>query len=610
MQHEGNRFGLAGSRVCFLALLCGWGLVYVLPAFGVTSGALDPELLEDPRARFIAEYKSDQTAQTGGQVRTVGSLMSCDYQDLQAAIDGANDGDELRLMDETFVGNYYTGKGLKLIGGFQDCTSDSRSGRTRLDGNGVGTTLRITGPLEITVELERLRITNGSATGNGGGIHIKGGGREIVLSNVQVDQNHSDGDGGGIRIQDAPGTALYLLDLSVVVNNSAGGNGGGIACNMGGESSNAWVIFDRGQINDNQGVNGGGVYADNCLMASHAGGLLQGIVGNQASQGGGIFATGGSIVGLIGDSPGFMVPGDPDYPAHVVDNVSDNNGGGVYLDGTETSLLAVDAVISGNEAGFEGGGVYVTGGASAKIERIAQTDCSGIRCSQLKLNSAGLAGAAIRVESGHVELFKTYVHNNGVPEGDIIDGIGGAALVGGTGPASLVTEGIVVHDNSGGTIFHASGAEATIELAWSTLADNQARSAVVGASADGVVDLNSSIVWEDQPTVPLAQVSGSGSGSVNGDCLVAFELDTLSSHVVSIEADPEFVDPVGADYHLQSSSPAVDKCNDFYLPSLTDIDNEPRGVRYHDDSVSPWLFDAGADELQSDVLFRDRFEQP
>lgn len=615
---------MGSLRVCSGICLLLVGLAVQFPDSAMAESAFpqslaDPfaghDIVQDPRARFIAGYSPERPLRQGGQIITVGPLSICDYQDLQEAIDNSGDGDEIRIMSGNFVDNYIIGnKDLKLVGGFVDCAAVAPSSRTTLDGGGDGVTLRIAGAGSAsgqpnTIELLRLRITNGDAVAWGGGVHIRGD-VQVVMSQVRVDQNQTDVDGGGIQIREAPGALLYLLDGSEIDQNLAAGNGGGIACLMDGESERAWIVLDQGSIRENQATHGGGVFADNCLFVSHAGLEFTGILSNEASErGGGVHGTGGSTLGLRGDAPGFLVPGDPDNPAWLSGNVAGSYGGGVYLEGSGTQFLAIDAVFSNNQAGFEGGGLYVTDGAAARIERDEETDCSDSRCSRMRLNSAALAGGAIRVDSSLVEVDKTILSNNSLPEGDIIDGIGAVAMVGGTGPALLAMEGVVIHDNIAGTVLSAAGSNADINVAWSTLADNPARGSIVAASADARIDLLSSIVWQEDSQIPLAQTFGSGDPFVFGDCLVAYDLDSLSNHVISIEADPRFVDPDASDYHLQSDSPAIDFCDDLHAPTLSDIDNQPRGVKYHDGSVSPWFFDAGADELLRDSLFSDRFEQ-
>ena len=92
--------------------------------------------------------------------------------------------------------------------------------------------------------------------------------------------------------------------------------------------------------------NGGGIYVDGGTLIMNAGRVS----GNEASEGGGVYVAGGS----------FTMNGS----ASVSGNHAGENGGGVYVTGSNSSFtMNGSASVSGNETGTYGGGVYVAGGS-------------------------------------------------------------------------------------------------------------------------------------------------------------------------------------------------------------------------------------------------------
>jgi hypothetical protein len=99
-----------------------------------------------------------------------------------------------------------------------------------------------------------------------------------------------------------------------------------------------------------------------------------------------------------------------------------------------------------------------------------------------------------------------------------------------------------------------------------TIVENEA-SGSSGGGVAGSMDLRSSILWANQPNqassyvdIAYSDVQGGWSGTGN------------------IDADPLFVDPAAADYHLQAGSPCIDTADPAYVapPGEVDLDGQRR----------------------------------
>jgi len=569
----------------------------------------------------------------GGAVLVyVGSGPNCDSNDLQATLGSVASGSVIRLENKTFTGNFeIRDKDLTLVGGFDDCTSQTPGFSSTLDatGNSGNTVLDIYqsagdagGPYSVT--LENLNIENGDESSpfeRGGGMQVEGNVR-VDMTDVVVQNNTSSTGGGGIQV--AEGASLVILGDSVIQLNSAE-QGGGIACfgdpTTPGDNQSG-IIIDRALLFNNEARLGGGIYSSNCGVFSHAGGVLQGISGNTASadgsdpgQGGGIYATLSSEIGLIGVSPGFFVPGDPDSPATVSGNTADDRGGGVYLTGDST-MFSIDGVIESNEAGSNGGGIAMNQGGLT-MERGDGTTCQDDPCSRLTGNTAA-AGGALWIDntigpvrggiSNNVEISQTFISGN-TADGNSAsnDGFGSVvSLINGL----LTMEAVVAHNNQGqNSVFQR--AATSMVIAWSTWADATINGTGELLRIEGGISpattttrLWSNIFWQPGEDVVTLDTSSGSQFDLSADCLIANELATLPSATRSVVDDPQFVAPADDDYHISALSPAVDFCDDSNAPQFKDMDEQSRGLDVAPNAIT---FDVGADESLG-FIFSDGFE--
>ncbi len=121
----------------------------------------------------------------------------------------------------------------------------------------------------IDVSINALRVTNGSSSTSGGGIHCLRA--NLSVENVIVANNYTVGFGGGIRCSD--GSTLSLANV-IISGNTALGDGGGISC----WDSHSQLSLVNVTISDNSALYGGGICCDfyaslslfNCILWNNA----------------------------------------------------------------------------------------------------------------------------------------------------------------------------------------------------------------------------------------------------------------------------------------------------------------------------------------------------
>ncbi|HSH04052.1 MAG TPA: choice-of-anchor Q domain-containing protein, partial [Anaerolineae bacterium] len=265
----------------------------------------------------------------------------------------------------------------------------------------------------------------------GGVLYIPTGSR-VLLYDSDVRQGVATVVGGGVRL--FRGT-LVLSGTSRIYNNEAlGGNGGGIAAQLG-----TIVLQDESQVGTevlgNVAVNGGGIYMVTSWLTMTA---ESGIVGNEATEnGGGLYGATGSQIYVAGRIEGNGATG-------VV-----GRGGGVYLlpdSGTPISMIVSAGVIVSNTAGFGGGGVAVVADNSQANIRLNQSD--------LISNTALLGGGAWLMDADSTLVM---AGNSKVSYNRATSGNGGGVFLGG---GALTFGGQVVNNeasSNGGGIFNSGG---------------------------------------------------------------------------------------------------------------------------------------------------------
>ncbi len=576
----------------------------------------------DVEKEFAAFQSNPNDINAPNADRTVGN--GCTYSTIAAAIAAAQPGDRLLIEgDRTFVENISIGIDLTLEGGFDGCATGSTAATT-INGNDAARVITISGD-GVDVTMENLIISNGATTGfaGGGGIYFYSSpiAGTLNLTNVDVYTNTSF-VGGGLYI----GENNQVIGLNVDIYENSALGGGGVYLNGGRAEFSGSSAAASSYIRDNQASVGGGVYGtyygshapllslpsyvdveDNTALTGNGWGggvfmregtvtLADGsdIMSNDALLGGGVYlltstltiASADSEIGdntATGEGGGIYAQGSTinlDEQAELYNNDAgtdgSGSGGGAYLD--DSNLLGDRASIRYNSAGTSGGGVYAGNGSVVDMD-LGGFPCTNVRCSQLTWNTANGYGGGIYGAYSNVYLDNTFVESNTGFYG------GGLYLVYSPSTAAVYNS-LFARNNATAGIGDAMriNASATVIGNGNTLAYNDAGGASTGSAIDlasSSLTLGCSIIWGHNSSINSANQNVSHSDIQGG-----------YAGSSNINVNPLFVSVASQDYHLQNTSPVIDRCPLFSGMS-TDFENDPRPIVISQ-AASP--YDMGADE--------------
>src|SRR3972149_322281 len=233
-------------------------------------------------------------------------------------------------------------------------------------------------------------------------------------------------------------------------------------------------------------------------------------------------------------------------------------GGGIqaFADLSNLNVTISEDIISGNSANTTGGGVSIESDTGFTTTAILEKNI-------INNNIAALSGGGINFfSSGTINA--TQVSNNMIfknqAQGASPDGGGGVAASAGSGTTNLKFVNNTIADNdangtsaTGGGILVDSSAGGTINM---TLPNDIIYFNTCTAPAGKQIDIIDP--GAPSPTIALrASVVQQGTGDLD-PADIGMGAGFLNFIGTILSADPDFVDPPSNDYHLDSSSPAID----------------------------------------------------
>jgi hypothetical protein len=273
---------------------------FILLSSGVESAESQVALAQGSTIRHVAP---------GGDC---GGASPC-YATIQAAVDAADPGDEVKVAAGTYTDLHvrnsltqvvYISQTVTIRGGYTSTNGfagppDLGTNPTALDAHGDGRVIVVRG---AGPTIERLIVTGGGGYYSGGGIHVQYA--SPIIRYNQIVGNSADGDGGAIFVN---GGSAQILNNHIVGNSANWAGGlriindadativgneimGNVAQNAGGGidleccGGTTPLIARNIIISNDGGGRGGGIQVDgtNALLVNNV------LAGNQANSGAGI----------------------------------------------------------------------------------------------------------------------------------------------------------------------------------------------------------------------------------------------------------------------------------------------------------------------------------
>lgn len=443
---------------------------------------------------------------------------------------------------------------------------------------GVGNTASIAGGglyliNNSTISFSPSAIISSNSAQFAAGMYLEISGSNKIVANGIIEKNTATREGGGVYLVANTDNLLATLDNLTVRNNHAQ-SGGGIAYQS--NNSASFELSSSLLTGNTATQQGGGIYffggaAANQLTITGS----QVIFGSSVEEGGGIAVTSPSTLETTATS--------------ISGNVSSANGGGIYLS-SGAGLTASSTTIDGNIASSgDGGGVFID--SQSLSSTVLIKDQSKISNNQA-INGGGVYAL------GGVSAAPVFTLQNSESYGNDVTSVGGSLYA----SNSLVNiNHASIHDNSSssfGAAFYVSSSIGS--LLNSVLHDNISPSNVYRVFDSQLTVKESTVVNFTTPTAFL--VHGSSQLDVENSIISGFTnaVDGIAANSASCNLDgtgtlgaidsPLFVDAANYDYHLQATSPAINKCA---TGSVDDLDASPRPVG---SGATP--YDMGAFEYQ------------
>ncbi|MCB2181051.1 MAG: right-handed parallel beta-helix repeat-containing protein [Desulfobulbaceae bacterium] len=279
--------------------------------------------------------------------------------------------------------------------------------------------------------------------------------------------------------------------------------------------------------------------------------------------------------------------------SEIYSNTSSGNGGGVSLPSVAGHSF-VNTIIRDNESTAGGGGAVFTQNGSTTF-----TDVT------IKDNTSATVGGGVYANSSDTTFSRCTITGN-----TATSSLGGALYNSNSG-CDAVFENCIIAGNSAANAGAVNVNQGTLSIVNSTLADNQATAGDGGAikTNTGTTTIRNSILWGNSASgsghiayntgsmtiTDTVIASGSDGVPSNAPYIAGTVTPTVSGYVS--ENDPLFVDSANNNYHIKSTSDAIDNANATYAPD-DDIDGDTRPQSAADDiGADEYLATINAPEL-------------
>ena len=306
---------------------------------------------------------------------------------------------------------------------------------------------------------------------NGGGVFVDGG--TFEMTGGEISKNTAESEGGGVYTRRF--TTFNMKGGTIGGESESDANtapkGGGVNVYI------SYFNMSGGTISNNKGTDGGGVYVYflDCNNNMTGGEISQ----NTAESGGGVY--------VYGDGASYKRTFK--ISDVKISNNKATNGGGIYVN--STIELYENAIISGNQATQEGGGVYEFNGALKMYG------------GEISQNTAAGTGGGIGMGSYYGTVTMTggkISQNKGTSGGGVYAGERTFYMSGGTISNNEATTG-----NGGGVC--QTGGSGTFTMSGGEISNNTAAGSGGGVQAGGYVFLMS-----DDAKISGNTATGNGGG--------------------------------------------------------------------------------------------------
>jgi parallel beta-helix repeat protein len=320
---------------------------------------------------------------------------------IQAALDGATDGDEIIVRDGTYTGA--GNKNLSFLGKALTLRSENGPENCIIDCEQDGRGFYFHSWETAASILDGFTVTNGFY---GWGVGIRLSQCSPTITNCIISGNSED-----IAIPERGAGGIYITRSSSIISNCiiSKNTGKGIHIEAGNPTISNCMISE----NTGAGISGGLATISNCIISGNmAGGIGRFEVTND-NEGRGI-----PPCGIISENPEAA----SSWIRHEISNCvvvgnSGVRGGGIIAGG---GTLIANCTIIGNSASEFGGGVWVTGACQAMIRNSIIRDNSAPLGPEIALTSLGLPecvdSSSLNISRSNVSGGLAMVYQDGISE--------------------------------------------------------------------------------------------------------------------------------------------------------------------------------------------------